>query len=777
MYTTVVIVQVLLVQLCWGVNHTDLESSHLDCKPWDSCKHNQPLLSDWQVRNCQCDELCNEYADCCLDSEYYNVQNQVNNSGKYTCVDDVYMMGSCLDEWEDEEVLELCISGSITLESGDMSPTDPLSTLPVTSLHSGLTYTNYYCAICNNDSLALRVWKMSYSCDWPSNILPETSLDNLVYQNNTWGVLDNNNNGSEDFFPCMGSVQQPLDVNNVTRMCTRAVSTCAEDWSDEDVSTRCQSYTAMVYNQETPYRNLHCAICNYMEDQVSCNILTVKSYTPIPFSIILDFSDPSGGNFVGLISNCEASEVWDPFFKKCRNIVCARPTEVFKFGRCVDEGDINTTTDSDPDTTPTDTTPTPTPTPYDTDTETDATGNPIIFPDNTSPSSHPTPSTHITPTISSTAVSGNASADFLECYKVLLVDGEYETAENGTLYVSNYGQRYEADEYEVVEEGVLVCWPQVPVKKFSPAMGWLSLAGLGLSCLCLLLHLAAFILTPGLRNLSARNLSSLSVALLAAYISFLASVVTRPGHMICLVLAAAMYYFFLSSFAWMNAIAFDIWYTFRMTKRELRMTGGNQWHRFLGYCLYAWLVPAAALTVVLLVDLLEPQGVPEELLPRLGQTWCWFAHRKSLLVFFALPMVTILVANCGFFISTAVIITETTITSPNITVGGHHKRQYKLYLRLAVLMGFTWISGIVAGYLQVEVAWYIFVLLNTLQGVFIFLAFTCRTKVWRALGAICFRHRRVTWIGHGGPSDNHALELSQTGDMTTSTPPTYSVDA
>lgn len=140
-------------------------------------------------------------------------------------------------------------------------------------------------------------------------------------------------------------------------------------------------------------------------------------------------------------------------------------------------------------------------------------------------------------------------------------------------------------------------------------------------------------------------------------------------------------------------------------------------------------------------------------------------------------MVAILVANCGFFISTAVIITESTFSSPNMTVGGHHKRQYKMYLRLAVLMGFTWISGIVAGYLQVEAVWYVFVLLNTLQGVFIFLAFTCRTKVWRALGAFCLRHKRVTWGSHRGPSDNHALELSQTGDNTSSTPPTHSMDA
>jgi hypothetical protein len=38
-----------------------------------------------------------------------------------------------------------------------------------------------------------------------------------------------------------------------------------------------------------------------------------------------------------------------------------------------------------------------------------------------------------------------------------------------------------------------------------------------------------------------------------------------------------------------------------------------------------------------------------------------------------------------------------------------------LYLRLALLMGLTWISGVVAGGLDLEPVWYVFLVLNTLQ--------------------------------------------------------------
>ena len=44
-------------------------------------------------------------------------------------------------------------------------------------------------------------------------------------------------------------------------------------------------------------------------------------------------------------------------------------------------------------------------------------------------------------------------------------------------------------------------------------------------------------------------------------------------------------------------------------------------------------------------------------------------------------------------------------------------------------MGLTWITGLAAGFVDLEPVWYVFVGLNTLQGLFIFVAFTCNKKV------------------------------------------------
>ena len=44
-------------------------------------------------------------------------------------------------------------------------------------------------------------------------------------------------------------------------------------------------------------------------------------------------------------------------------------------------------------------------------------------------------------------------------------------------------------------------------------------------------------------------------------------------------------------------------------------------------------------------------------------------------------------------------------------------------------MGFTWIFGYIAAFTDVEALWYIYIILNSLQGVFIFIAFIFNRRI------------------------------------------------
>ena len=56
-------------------------------------------------------------------------------------------------------------------------------------------------------------------------------------------------------------------------------------------------------------------------------------------------------------------------------------------------------------------------------------------------------------------------------------------------------------------------------------------------------------------------------------------------------------------------------------------------------------------------------------------------------------------------------------------------------LQIALLMGFTWLFAYIAAWASITALWYVFILLNSLQGVYILTAFTCNRGtfgLWRS---------------------------------------------
>ena len=108
---------------------------------------------------------------------------------------------------------------------------------------------------------------------------------------------------------------------------------------------------------------------------------------------------------------------------------------------------------------------------------------------------------------------------------------------------------------------------------------------------------------------------------------------------------------------------------------------------------------------------------------------CWFSNKKALLIFFAVPFTVVMAFNIFLFIVSAYIIYDATKSGSKMTSSSVPKVNFHLYLKLAIIMGLTWVIGLVAGFVNWEPFWYAFVVLNTLQGLFIFIAFTCNKKV------------------------------------------------
>ena len=68
---------------------------------------------------------------------------------------DLYMRHKCLLDNSNGTASQAVRSGC---EDGAGPDADPFGSMPVTSAVTGITYKNYYCAVCNRDSEKIKFW-------------------------------------------------------------------------------------------------------------------------------------------------------------------------------------------------------------------------------------------------------------------------------------------------------------------------------------------------------------------------------------------------------------------------------------------------------------------------------------------------------------------------------------------------------------------------------------------------------------------------------------------
>ncbi|CAH1404569.1 unnamed protein product [Nezara viridula] len=656
-----------------SISHQDLEEGNRTCDGRESCEdvHEEthgPTL--WMGRNCLCDENCVTYGDCCPDSPHFELQQQRRGAISFHCENlrqygGIYMRTTCPPEWAEPNIRAAC-------ENASDNVSDPIAGIPATHQQSGITYRNLFCAICHQVTIKeLDFWNPDIECSGIPRKM-DLNISELLYfheENKYWGI-----DFEGRYHYCFIDPTPSNATEKLIRRCIPdVIKTCAVNWTDAEVRKSCEAYTSIVYDSDNVvYRNRHCGICNRVEVILCTRILFRggfdKTFSRSAFSVLFDLSRGPPG----MTQLCDEEQLYDPFYKRCRNVL--QEFRTTKNIRAMDVSIIENTTDA------------------------------------------------------------SLTVPFLKCKKFTLQQDDYMLDDNG-VYVSKYRKRFREGEFNIYEDGRLeICADKIGIKtieKFDPYMGYITFAGLGISIIFLLLHLAAFCLVPDLRNLSGKNMASLCLALLIAYISFVAGRFFQGN--VCLVIAVLTFYSFLASFTWMLTMSFDVWRTLRKATSELRVCSGKQWSKFIVYSLWSWLVPVLIVMLALWAEL--SSGIRADWRPGFAATnSCWFGRSKPLLVLFAVPLAIVMLLNIVFFASSAHMVYSSTSTT-RFMASASTKRDFRMYLRLVVVMGLTWTTGLIAGTLDFDLLWYLFILLNTLQGLFIFLAFTCNDKVIRHLAA------------------------------------------
>ena len=181
------------------------------------------------------------------------------------------------------------------------------------------------------------------------------------------------------------------------------------------------------------------------------------------------------------------------------------------------------------------------------------------------------------------------------CLSISFNQSDYEQLPNGTVYIKPHNKIYSNTSYTIRNDKLLLCVnfsrnatttitkQRIVKTKTTPAsLQILTSIGCIVSVVSLVLLLITYILFAELRNLPGKIIINLALSLLA-YQAIFFSAVKTPNQEQCLVIAVLLHFFVLSSFTWMNVMAYDVHRTFTSSGKLSCTVGGPKLTR--SFCL------------------------------------------------------------------------------------------------------------------------------------------------------------------------------------------------
>lgn len=331
----------------------------------------------------------------------------------------------------------------------------------------------------------------------------------------------------------------------------------------------------------------------------------------------------------------------------------------------------------------------------------------------------------------------------------------------------------------------------IKTKDESTTAGYVSFISNAISIAALIATLITYALFNELRNIPGWNCINLASALCLAQISFLAGSLVIQSPIQCLISALLTHYGFLATFFWMNIIAFDLYRNFR---KNIPIYTLSVRHRLLRYALFAWGLPLILVTICLIIDAtykspfkhtaikpcyggffdgcqetssiyripnFDNNLVDESFLnmfnkdcPLLANTTsnltedsvriCWIQNGNANLIYFGTPIGIIILINAVFYSLTVYNIRKKKLKQKKQRIRRFSRSKcpgdddVKFYMRMAVIMGFTWIIGFFFAtfpsktkefQIVKEILSYIFILCNASMGVSIFFVFIFKREI------------------------------------------------
>ncbi|XP_016423388.1 adhesion G-protein coupled receptor G2-like [Sinocyclocheilus rhinocerous] len=293
--------------------------------------------------------------------------------------------------------------------------------------------------------------------------------------------------------------------------------------------------------------------------------------------------------------------------------------------------------------------------------------------------------------------------------------------------------------------GVLLDISKTPISaKDERILTIISYLGCGISSIFLGVTLLTYLAFEKLRrDYPSKILINLSIALLGLNMLFLVNswLASFNSNAICITVAAFLHYFFLATFTWMGLGAINMYLAL------VKVFNSYVPSYILKFCALGWGLPLLVVSLVLAIDINSYGTSFSRALFQESTAFCWLKNDVTFYVTVVSFVTLVMVCNICVFAVVLVQIHKMRANKPSSSRKGF-LHDLRVVASLTFLLGLTWILSFVAWGPAKTPLLYLFSLLNSLQGFFIFL-FYCLMKdsvrkQWR-IHLCCGRFRQTEY--------------------------------
>uniref|UniRef100_A0A2R9AWQ2 Adhesion G protein-coupled receptor E3 n=1 Tax=Pan paniscus TaxID=9597 RepID=A0A2R9AWQ2_PANPA len=245
-----------------------------------------------------------------------------------------------------------------------------------------------------------------------------------------------------------------------------------------------------------------------------------------------------------------------------------------------------------------------------------------------------------------------------------------------------------------------------------PVLTVITYVGLSVSLLCLLLAALTFLLCKAIQNTSTSLHLQLSLCLFLAHLLFLVGIDQTEPKVLCSIIAGALHYLYLAAFTWMLLEGVHLF----LTARNLTVVNYSSINRLMKWIMFPVGYGVPAVTV----------AISAASWPHLYGTAdrCWLHLDQGFMWSFLGPVCVIFSANLVLFILVFWILKRklSSLNSEVSTIQNTRMLAFKATAQLFIL-GCTWCLGLLQVGPAAQVMAYLFTIINSLQGFFIFLVY------------------------------------------------------